>query len=109
MGANSDMIGSWCRLRLGYASAGELVKYQAEYEDACVLKKEWKSLQMDSMALDDSLSDTKDTFAELSTTQVWQQEHGLMLIRLHAPCMRPLMSILFNLWITLQHHHPACI
>ncbi len=34
------------------------------------MKKEWKKLQTDSMVLDDSLADTKDTFAQLSTAQV---------------------------------------
>ncbi len=57
-------------MRLGYASPGELANYQLEYADACNLKQEWKALQVDSVALDDSLSETKETFAELSTTQV---------------------------------------
>lgn len=59
-----------CRLRLGYASEAELAKYQAEYAEACEIRKEWKSLQTDSVVLDDSLADVKDTFAELSTAQV---------------------------------------
>ncbi|KAK9868729.1 hypothetical protein WJX84_008574 [Apatococcus fuscideae] len=57
------------RLQLGYASDGELTKYEAYYSDACEMKKEWKKLQTDSMVLDDSLADTKDTFAQLSTAQ----------------------------------------
>lgn len=51
-------------------SEAELAKYQAEYAEACEMRKEWNRLQTDSVVLDDILVDTKDTFAELSTAQV---------------------------------------